>query len=782
MIKALNRIFKQDKEKLTIPKSVQQVIPVKRIWLDGIWQVGNKYSRCWKFTDINYAIASKDDKSSMLLDYSELRNALDSNATTKITICNKRMNKQEFENSILLPLKGDQYDGYRKEYNNMLLDKVTAVSNSIVQERYITVSVAAKDIEEARSYFNRVGADLVSHFAQLSSSCDELDSEERFRIFHDFFRQGEEIYYAMDLKTMIRQGRSFRDYICPDTFEFRKDYFKMGKRYGRVLFLKDYASYIKDSLVAELCELNRNLFFSLDVIPIPTDEAVREVESKLLGVETNITNWQRKQNANNNFSAVVPYDMEQQRKEAKEFLDDLVSRDQRMMFGLATIVHTADNKKQLDRDTETLLSVARKHLCQLAVLKYQQMDGLNTALPYGLRKINAMRTLTTESTAVLMPFRAHEIMDVGGTYCGMNAISHNLIIADRKQLINGNGFILGVSGSGKSFFTKREIVSLFLGTNDEIIIADPQNEYTPLVNALGGAAVNLAPTSPNHINAMDLALGYGDSENPLIAKSEFVLSFIEQIMGGTGKLQAVDKSIIDRCLTNIYEDYLRSGYTIQPPTLSDLYKELKKQKEKQAKELALALEMVAEGNLNMFAHQTNVDVHNRLIAYGIRDLGKQLRTPGMLVMTDAIRNRVARNRERGIRTHVIMDEMHIFFANELSSQFFSESWKQFRKDGALATGITQNVEDCLKSVTARTMLANSEYLVMLNQAPTDRAELAKLLNISDNQLSYITNVGFGKGLLKCGNSIVPFVDNFPKNTKLYQLMSTKPGEIQEMIV
>lgn len=776
MIKALSRILKQDRERMNIPRSVQQVIPVKRIWLDGIWLVGNKYSKCWRFTDINYAIASKDDKTSMFLDYSELLNALDSNATTKITVCNKRMNKHAFEESILLPLQGDQYDGYRKEYNDMLLDNVTDVSNSIVQERYVTVSVAVKNIDEARSYFNRVGADLSAHLSQLSSFCEELNSVERFRIFHDFFRAGEEVSFSMNLKQMIRQGRSFRDYICPDTFEFSKDCFKMGKTYGRVLFLKDYASYIKDSLVAELCELNRNLFFSIDIIPIPTDEAVREVENKLLGVETNITNWQRKQNQNNNFSAVIPYDLEQQRKEAKEFLDDLTTRDQRMMFGLVTIVHTAKNKKQLDRDTETLQSIARKHLCQLAVLKFQQMDGLNTALPYGLRKINALRTLTTESAAVLMPFRAHEIMDVGGTYCGMNAISHNLIIANRKNLINGNGFILGVSGSGKSFFTKREIVSLFLGTNDEIIIADPQNEYTSLVNALGGAAINLSPTSPNHINAMDLALGYGDSENPLIAKSEFVLSFIEQIMGGTGKLEAVDKSIIDRCLTNIYAEYLSSNYTIQPPTLSDLYAELKKQKEKQAKVLALAIEMIAQGNLNMFAHQTNVDVHNRLIAYGIRDLGKQLRTPGMLVMTDAIRNRVARNRERGIRTHVILDEMHIFFANDLSAQFFAESWKQFRKDGALATGITQNVEDCLKSLTARTMLANSEYLVMLNQAPTDRIELAKLLHISDNQLSYITNVGFGKGLLKCGNSIVPFVDNFPKNTRLYQLMSTKPNE------
>ena len=780
MIKTLKKLLKQDKERYSVPRKVQDVIPIRRIWKDGIFQVGGRFSKTYQFTDINYLVASREDKEQMFLAYSELLNSLDSGATTKITINNRRLNRANFEQSILMPMQGDTCDVYRREYNQMLLNKATG-ANGIIQEKYITVSVCKKDIEEARTYFARIGADLIAHFAALGSKCTELDAAEKLRVLHDFYRQGEEAAFHFDPQDMVRKGHDFKDYICPDFMEKSSDCLKLGEKYCRVLFLKDYASYIKDSMVTELTDFNRNMMLSIDVVPIPTDEAVREVENRLLGIETNITNWQRRQNANNNFSAVVPYDMELQRKESKEFLDDLTTRDQRMMLAVITMVITADDKKQLDSDTETVLAVARKHMCQLAVLKYQQYDGLNTVLPIGTRRIDAFRTLTTESLAVFIPFKVQEIMDKGGIYFGENAISHNLIMCNKETLLNQSAFVLGVPGSGKSFFTKREIVSLFLGTNDEIIIADPQNEYTPLVNALGGAAINLSPTSPNHINAMDLALGYGDSENPLIAKSEFVLSFIEQIMGGTGKLEAVDKSIIDRCLTNIYAEYLSSNYTIQPPTLSDLYAELKKQKEKQAKVLALAIEMIAQGNLNMFAHQTNVDVHNRLIAYGIRDLGKQLRTPGMLVMTDAIRNRVARNRERGIRTHVILDEMHIFFANDLSAQFFAESWKQFRKDGALATGITQNVEDCLKSLTARTMLANSEYLVMLNQAPTDRIELAKLLHISDNQLSYITNVGFGKGLLKCGNSIVPFVDNFPKNTRLYQLMSTKPGEIQEIL-
>lgn len=555
----------------------------------------------------------------------------------------------------------------------------------------------------------------------------------------------------------------------------RKDYFKMGNRYGRVLFLREYASYIKDSMVAELTDLNRNLMMSIDIVPVPTDEAVREAESRLLGVETNITNWQRKQNQNNNFSATVPYDMEQQKKEMKEFLDDLTTRDQRMMFAVLTMVHTADSKEQLDNDTEALLTTARKHLCQFAVLKYQQMDGLNTAMPFGTRKIDAFRTLTTESLAVFIPFRVQDIYHENGIYYGQNVISKNMIIADRRQLLNGNSFILGVSGGGKSFAAKGEIENIILSSNADVIIIDPEREYSQLVKALGGEIINISATSPSHINAMDMNKEYGDGANPVILKSEFIMSLCEQLIGGTN-LGAKQKSIIDRCTASVYRDYQQRGYTGTVPTLQDFRAELLKQDEPEAKEIALAIELFTHGSLNTFAKPTNVDTDNRLICYDILDLGKQLMPIGMLVVLDSILNRITQNRAKGKQTFIFIDEIYLLFQHEYSANFLFTLWKRVRKYGAYATGITQNVDDLLQSHTARTMLANSEFLIMLNQASTDRIELAKLLNISDLQLSYITNVDAGHGLIKVGSSLVPFANKFPKNTKLYKLMTTKPGE------
>jgi type IV secretory pathway VirB4 component len=574
----------------------------------------------------------------------------------------------------------------------------------------------------------------------------------------------------------MRKGHDFKDFICPDTFEFESDSFRIGDKYGRVLFLREYASYIKDSMVSELCDLNRNMMFSIDVIPVPTDEAVREVENRLLGVETNISNFQRKQNERNNFSASIPYDMERQRAEAREFLDDLTTRDQRMMFAVVTLAHIADSKEQLDSDTETILTTARKDLCQFASLKYQQADGLNTVLPFGLRKINALRTLTTESLAVFIPFRAQEINHSGGVYQGVNVISKNPIFVNRKNLLNGNGFIFGVPGSGKSMTAKREEVSILLADpNADVILIDPEREYTPLVNAFGGEIVRISATSNNHINAMDLNEEYGDGANPVILKSEFILSLCEQLIGGQN-LGAKQKSLIDRCTANVYKGYIQRGYTGNPPTLQDFREELLKQNEPEAKEIALAIELFTDGSLNTFAKPTNVDVDSRLICYDILDLGKQLQSIGMLVVLDNILNRITANRAKNRQTYIFIDEIYLLFQHEYSANFLFTMWKRVRKYGAFATGITQNVDDMLQSHTARTMLANSEFIVMLNQASTDRIELAKLLNISDLQMSYITNVDAGCGLIKVGAALVPFTDKFPKNTRLYRLMSTKLSE------
>ena len=778
MIKTLKTLFQQDKEKFVIPKSVQQAIPITAVYEDGIFLLGKKYSKSFRFDDINYAVASREDKEAMFLEYSELLNSLDSGATTKITINNRRINKNDFEKTILIPMQDDGLDIYRKEYNQMLLDKISG-GNGIVQEKYITVSVAKKDIEEARSYFARIGGDLITHFNRLGSVCVELDTTDRLRIIHDFYRAGEETHFRFDLPETMKKGHSFKDFICPDTFEYERDCYRIGDKWGRVLFLREYASFIKDSMVTELCDLNRNMMFSIDIIPVPTDEAVREVENRLLGVETNITNFQRKQNERNNFAAVIPYDMEQQRKETREFLDDLTTRDQRMMFAVVTLTHIADTKEQLDNDTESLLSTARKHLCQFGTLKYQQMDGLNTVLPFGLRKINALRTLTTESLAVLIPFRAQEINHSGGVYQGVNVISKNPIFVNRKALLNGNGFIFGVPGSGKSMTAKREEISILLSDSDaDIILIDPEREYTPLVNAFGGEIIRISATSNAHINAMDINSEYGDGANPVILKSEFILSLCEQLIGGQS-LGAKQKSLIDRCTANVYKDYIQSGYTGRTPTLQDFREELLRQTEPEAKEIALAIELFTDGSLNTFAKSTNVNVDSRLICYDILDLGKQLQSIGMLVVLDNILNRITANRAKGRNTYIFIDEIYLLFQHEYSANFLFTLWKRVRKYGAFCTGITQNVDDMLQSHTARTMLANSEFIVMLNQAGTDRIKLAELLNISDLQMSYITNVDAGCGLIKVGAALVPFQDKFPRHTKLYKLMSTKPSEISD---
>ena len=769
MIKSLAAANKSEKYKFTVPRSVQRSIPIERIHKNGIWQVGQKHSRSWQFSDVNYVAASDEDRRSIFRAYSAALNALPTDATAKITIINHKINPEDFESRILMPEKGDYLDKYRIETNEILRQRAAA-SNNLVQEKYITVSIPKRKIEESRAYFRRVDYNLRKSFMRFDSTAEPLGNHERLRIFHDFFRPGEEQYFNFMQTEDMRRGLSFKDLICPDSLLFKKNWFEMGDKFGRVLFLRDYASFVGDDMISDLSDLARNLVISIDILPTPTDEAVKEIQSQILGIETDITRWQNRQNSKNNFSAAIPYELEQFRSEAKEYLDDLTARDQRMMFAVVTLVHTADSLQELDADTETILSIGREHLCAFSVLNYQQEAGLNTVLPYGLRRIKAIRTLTTESVAVMVPFKSQEIQDLGGISYGVNSVSKNPLICDRKRLISPHGFCLGVSGSGKSMAMKNTISNVALGTYDDIIIVDAEREYG-FVREFGGEVIEISPNSHNHFNPLDVA-EETDGDNIVAMKSEVITSILEQQMGA-GRLSGSHKSIIDRCTANAYKAYLNGRGPV--PLLTDWRNEVMKQPEPEAREIALAAELITEGSLNVFAHRTDVDMNSRIVTIDLYEMGEQLRPTALVVTLETIQNRVISNRKKGKYTWVFIDEVYLYFKFHYSAEVLYRAWKRFRKYGGILTAATQNVEECLKSETARMMFANSEFLMLFNQAATDRQELSKLLHISDTQMSYITDAEPGHGLLRMGASLVPFSNTIPQNTELYRLMNTSPN-------
>lgn len=774
-MKTLKTMIKREQEKFVIPKSVQDVIPIKAVYKDGIFLLSNNnYSKTFKFSDINYHIASDEEKKELMQGYWSVINSFGAGVTIKLTINNHKLDRAEFEKSILIPYRYDGLDNFRKEYNEMLLDKANS-SNCIVQDKYFTVTVSKKSVDDARAFFNRIGNDLSARLSRIGSKCEPLTADDKLRIFHNFYRDGNEQNYNLDFEQLMNNGCDIRDYICPDSMDFESDCMKINDEYCRTIFLRNYGTFVDDNTVSDLTSINRNLMLSIDFIPIPTGEATKEVDKVLLGIQTDKANFNRKQIQNNNYGA-TNYDLEQREGEILEIKNDMRNRDQRIYETLITMVITADTKQELDNVTETVFSkVADSSTNQFATLRYQQLDGLNTVLPFGTRKINCFRTLTTESLAAFMPFNAQEMQHKKGTYYGQNAISNNMIFINRNKLLNGNCIVLGVSGGGKSFFVKEDIASIFLSDeNADILVIDPEREYHPLVTTLGGEVINISANSENHINAMDMNANYEDDKNPIATKAEFIMSLCEQLIGET--VDAKDKSIIDRCCRNVYDEYIKSGYKIAPPTLQDFREELLKQSEIEAQELALAIELFTDGSLNTFAQPTNVDTNNRLICFDIHDLGSQLLPVGMLVVLDNILNRITSNRRKGRTTYIFIDEIYILLAQKYSADFLYRVWKRVRKYGAFATGITQNVGDMLQSHTASTMVSNSEFVVMLNQSGQDKAKLAKLLDISDNQTEFFTNVDAGHGLMKIGSSLVPYVNKFPKDTELYKLMSTKPSE------
>ena len=697
-IQIFNRLIRHG-ESFRAPRSVQESIPVRKIYRDGVWLCGGRYSKMWRFQDVNYAVASEADQSEILMRYCSVINAWPDDAYVQVLTNNRRIDPVEFENTMLMHLRGDDMDRLREEYNQIVRER-TEWSNNIFREKYIVISVQRRSIEEARSFFARVGTELASGFGRLSSQLTELSSHDRIRILHDFFRSGEEQYFNFDLSQAMARGQDFRDYIAPDSLQFKSDHFIMGKKFGRVLFLKDYPNFLKDETIARLCEFPQNLMLSIQIVPVPMEEAVADMQKRVLAVETDITRWQQKQNANHNFSAEPPYEMQQMRQEMKALLDDLTSRDQRMVLVLVTLVHLADSYAQLNSDTEAITATARGDLCRFNTLHFQQEEGLNTALPYGLREIEAMRTMNTESAAALTPFSVQDVMDRGGIYYGRNAISRNSIICNRKLLLNGNGFYLGVPGSGKSMAAKWELMNVILNTDDDVLICDPEAEFGPVVDAVRGQNIRLAPDSTQHVNALELGKGYEAGEKPVSLKSEFILTLYEHLLDvQTNGRRA--KSIIDRAVLDLYEEFSKKP---QAPTLQDLYRILQCQKENLAKDIVLASEIFTKGSLNTFAQPTNVQLDNRVLCFNIRDLGQQLRPIGMLVLMEVVMMRVMQNRLRGKRTWIYFDELSVLFSYEWSTNFLDVSWKRYRKYGALASGIFQNLDQALDNEVARSMI------------------------------------------------------------------------------
>lgn len=770
----IKTIATREKEKIPVPKRVQDMIPVNIIYDDGVFKCGERrFSRGWSFSDINYAVIGEEAETSALIKYAELLNSFDSRCTVKITVSRHKRNRAEFERTALLPMAEDGMDGCRKEVN-AVLEKDAAGKSSVVTERYITVSYNCRSVDEAREYFDRVEAGLKARFRALGSDMTTLDADGRLRVIHGFYRPEERQDYTFDLHDARRKGHSFKDYICPDSAEFKPSYFRLGNRYGRALFLRNYASELSDKIISDLTAVSGDIMMSIDFLVVPTDEAVQDTQTRLLGVDTNITKWQERQNRNNNFSAIVPYPMEQQRKAIEDFLKDITDRDQKMMQAVITLVHTADSLEQLDADTELLMQAARSQMCQLGVLRFQQLEGLTTALTFGVRRLDIFRTLTTESLAVFVPFRAAEIYQPSGVYYGRNAVTESLIKIDRSQLKNGNGFILGVPGGGKSMLAKWEILCKRLIGQADIIIIDPEREYGRLVRALGGEVINVSAGSDTHINPFDMTGDYNDGKNPIVLKSELIMSLCQMVRGGD--LGAREKSIIGRCTENVCDEYVNSGYTSAVPTLRELREELLRQPEDEAQKLALELELFTSGTLDVFAHKSNVDVDNSLICYDILDLGEQLQPVGMLIVLDSIFNRIIRNRAKGRQTVIVIDEIYLLFQYSYAAEFLFKMWKRVRKYGAYCTGITQNVDDLLQSHTARTMLSNSEFVAMLSQSASDREVLGDMFNISDDEMRYITDAGAGHGLIKVGSALIPFALELPQGTEIYRLMSTKPGE------
>ena len=773
---------KMDKKAEEKRLSAQRSIPYREMARDGICRVQDKYySKTIRFYDINYQLAQNEDKNAIFENWCDFLNYFDSSIHFQLSFINHHSNMKEFESVIQIKPRHDAFDDVRMEYAQMLKNQLAKGNNGLVRTKYITFGIEAENIREAKPKLERIETDILNNFKVLGVSAYPLDGRERLQIMYETFNPEEKVPFQFSFDQVLRSGMGTKDFIAPTSFLFKngKD-FMMGNTIGAVSYLQILAPELTDRMLAEFLDMDRNLIVNLHIQSLDQMKAIKLVKSKVTDINRMKIEEQKKAVRSGYDMDIIPSDLNTYGGEAKRLLEDLQCRNERMFLVTIVFLNTAKTKQELDNAVFQTAGIAQKYNCSLRRLDYMQEPGLMSSLPLGLNLIPIKRALTTTSTAIFVPFTTQELfMEGESLYYGLNALSNNMIMVDRKKLKNPNGLILGTPGSGKSFSAKREITNAFFVTQDDIIIGDPEGEYYPLVNALGGQVIHISPTSHDYINPMDINLDYSDDDNPLGFKSDFILSLCELIMGSRNGIEAEEKSVIDRCLPLVYQKYFEQPVPENMPVLGDLYDCLRQQKEVQAQRIATALEIYVNGSLKVFNHRTNVELNNRIVCFDIKDLGKQLKKLGMLIVQDQVWNRVTVNRAAHKSTRYYIDEFHLLLKEEQTAAYSVEIWKRFRKWGGIPTGITQNIKDLLASREIENIFENSDFIYMLNQAAGDRQILAKQLNISPHQLSYVTNSGEGEGLIFYGSTIIPFKDKFDKSLRLYSLMTTKVSDLEE---
>ena len=776
----VKEIIKNAQKSDGTPRTAQQTIPLERMFPDGICRVGEDYyTKTIQFQDINYQLAQQEDKTEIFEEWCGFLNFFDSSVHFQLSFMNFATEVGDFEKKIAIPHQADRFNDVRDEYSGILLKNMQAGNNGLTKVKYITFGIHADSMKSAKPRLTHIEVDILNNFKRLGVIAETLNGAQRLELMHRQMHMGETGKFRFDWKYLVNSGLSVKDFIAPSSFEFPNGrYFKMGDTWCAMSFLSIDASDISDRMLADFLGMESSQIVTMHLQSVDQNEAIKTIKHTITELDRSKIEEQKKAVRAGYDMEIIPSDLATYGKDAKALLKELQSQNERMFLLTFLVMNTGKTKEELDNNIFLASSIAQKHSCNLVRLDFQQEQGLVSTLPLAYNEVDIQRGMTTSSTAIFVPFTTQELFQDhrGALYYGLNALSNNLIMVDRKMLKNPNGLILGTPGSGKSFAAKREIVNSFLVTDDDIIISDPEAEYRPMVEYLGGQVIRISPTSDQYINPMDINMNYSEDDNPVMLKVDFTLSLCELIMGSKDGLQPAEKTIIDRCVRQVYRKYLENPCPENIPILEDLYNLLLAQEEPEAKYVATALEIYVTGSLNVFNHRTNVELHNRLVCFDIKDLGKQLKKIGMLIIEDQVWGRVSENREAGKSTRYIMDEMHLLLREEQTAAYTVEIWKRFRKWGGMPTGVTQNVKDLLASREVENIFENSDIILMLNQAVGDRAILAKQLNISPHQLSYVTHSGEGEGLIFYGNVILPFVDRFPKETKLYKVLTTKFAE------